>query len=114
VITGSSTGPPCSHDDQGRLPPARQRVDAVKTPSSATPVDSSSHERDDFLITTEYYVNQAAVPLGVALFVCACGAKQVECDLHRDSAPEGWSIAPDGSAMCPRCAGANKSTKPES
>jgi hypothetical protein len=65
------------------------------------------------LITTEYYVNQAAVPLGVALFVCACGAKRVECALHPGSAPEGWSIALDGSVLCPRCASAGKSTTTE-
>ena len=54
-------------------------------------------------MTTEYYVNQAAVPLGVALFVCACGMKHVECDL-RHGAPDGWAIAPDATALCPRCA----------
>jgi len=64
-------------------------------------------------MTTEYYVNQAAVPLGVAVYVCACGAKRVECDLHRGSAPEGWAIAPDGSVLCPRCASSNETLKPE-
>jgi hypothetical protein len=59
----------------------------------------------------EYHVNQAAVPLGVALFACACGATQVECDLRRSSAPDGWSIAADGSARCPHCSGSNESEK---
>jgi hypothetical protein len=65
------------------------------------------------LITTEYYVNQAAVPLGVAVYVCECGAKRVDCDLHPGSAPEGWSIAPDGSVLCPRCASSNDALTPE-
>jgi hypothetical protein len=64
-------------------------------------------------MATEYYVNQAAVPLGVALFTCNCGATQVECDLRRGSPPDGWSIAADGSARCPHCAGSNESEKAE-
>ena len=77
-------------------------------------VDNSSHERDHFLIATEYYVNQASVPLGVAVFVCACGAKRVECEPHHGSAPEGWSVSADGTTLCPRCATAGESGKPES
>jgi hypothetical protein len=95
-------------DDQGRLPSEQRRVDAVRTPSS---VDSSSHERDHFLIATEYYVNQATVPVGVALFACSCGATHVECDLHGGTAPEGWWVAADGSARCPRCAGSDESSE---
>jgi hypothetical protein len=64
-------------------------------------------------MTTEFYVNQATVPLGVALFSCTCGATQVECDLHHGSAPEGWSIAADGSVRCPHCAGSSGDPKPE-
>lgn len=78
------------------------------------PVDRGPRARDHFDITTEYYVNQAAVPLGVALFGCACGAKRVECNLHGGSAPEGWSITADGSCLCPRCASANEPLKPGS
>jgi hypothetical protein len=63
--------------------------------------------------TTEYYVSQATVPIGVALFACACGATRVECDLDPGRAPEGWSIAADGSARCPRCARSNETEEPE-
>ena len=76
-------------------------------------VDNVSQERDHFGIASEYYVNQATVPLGVALFVCACGARQVECDLSH-GAPDGWAIAADGSCLCPRCASSNEARKPES
>jgi hypothetical protein len=76
-------------------------------------VDKVSQERDHFGIATEYYVNQATVPLGVALYVCACGARQVECDLSHDT-PDGWAIAADGSCLCPRCASSNETRKPES
>lgn len=65
-------------------------------------------------MVTEYYVNQAAVPLGVAFFACTCGATQVQCVVHGSSAPNGWSIAADGSARCPHCAGSNESGKPDS
>ena len=75
-------------------------------------VDNGSQEREHFGIATEYYVNQATVPLGVALFVCACGAKQVECDLNH-GAPDGWATAADGACLCPRCASANEPRKPE-
>jgi hypothetical protein len=50
----------------------------------------------------EVYVNQATVPLGVAVFICACGATRVHYDLTHD--PSGWSTAADGSDRCPRCA----------
>jgi hypothetical protein len=65
-------------------------------------------------MTTEYYVNQAGVPLGVAVFICTCGAKRVVCDLHPGSAPDGWTVSADGPTLCPRCATANESGKPES
>jgi hypothetical protein len=62
-------------------------------------------------MTTDYYVNQASVPLGVAVFVCSCGATRVECDLSASGAPVGWSIAADGSDLCPRCASQDDSEK---
>jgi hypothetical protein len=63
-------------------------------------------------MATEYYVNQATVPHGVALFACTCGATQVECDLSH-GAPDGWSIAADGSTRCPHCASSDESEKPQ-
>jgi hypothetical protein len=56
-------------------------------------------------LTAEFYVNQATVPLGVAVFSCACGATQIECGLER---PSGWSTAADGSDCCPHCASSNQ------
>jgi hypothetical protein len=53
----------------------------------------------------EFYVNQATVPLGVAVFSCACGATRVELGLER---PNGWSTAADGSDLCQRCADAKR------
>ena len=65
-------------------------------------------------MATEYFVNQASVPLGVALFACSCGATQVQPDLARNTPPEGWSTEPDGSTRCPHCARASEEAKPES
>jgi hypothetical protein len=59
-------------------------------------------------MATEYFVNQASVPLGVALFACSCGATQVQSDLSHNRPPEGWSTAPDGSARCPHCTNASE------
>jgi len=56
-------------------------------------------------LTAEFYVNQATVPLGIAVFSCACGAVQVECGLER---PSGWSTAADGSDSCPHCVSSNQ------
>jgi hypothetical protein len=65
-------------------------------------VDSRPQEREHPSTTAEFYVNQATVPLGVAVFSCACGATRVQYDLKRSS-PSGWSTAADGSDRCPHC-----------
>jgi len=55
--------------------------------------------------TAEFYVNQATIPLGVAVFTCSCGGTRVQYDL--DTIPSGWTTAPDGTDRCPRCANAD-------
>jgi hypothetical protein len=51
----------------------------------------------------EFYVNQAAVPLGVGVFSCVCGARLVQYGLER---PSGWSTAMDLSDRCQQCTSA--------
>jgi hypothetical protein len=63
---------------------------------------TAAHRSENIPFTAEFYVNQASVPLGVAVFSCSCGATQVEYGLDR---PNGWSTATDGSDLCPHCAG---------
>ena len=50
--------------------------------------------------TAEFYVNQATIPLGIAVFSCDCGATQVQYGVE---VPSGWLAAADGSDRCPRC-----------
>ena len=66
-------------------------------------VDSGRQEREHPSTTAEFFVNQATVPFGVAVFTCACGATRLQYDLKRSS-PSGWSTAADGSDHCPHCA----------
>src|SRR5262249_42178094 len=66
--------------------------------------DSGPQKRQHRSTTAEVYVNQTSVPLSVAVFTCACGARRIQYDLKRNS-PSGWSTAADGSDRCPRCAG---------
>jgi hypothetical protein len=72
-------------------------------------VDSGPQEREHPSATAEFYVNQATVPLGVAVFTCACGATRVQHDLERS--PNGWSAAADGSDRCPHCASSERTPK---
>jgi hypothetical protein len=65
-------------------------------------VDRAPEEREHRPTTAEVYVNQAAVPVSVTVFTCACGAKNVQGDAR--SSPSGWTTAADGSDRCPRCA----------
>ena len=67
-----------------------------------TPASGSENIRST---TAEYYVNQATIPLGIAVFTCRCGGTRVQYDL--DAAPTGWTTAADGSDRCPRCASAD-------
>jgi hypothetical protein len=60
--------------------------------------------------TAEVYVNQATVPISVAVLTCACGASCVQYDL-RHGPPGGWTSAADGSDCCPRCASAEASAE---
>ena len=76
-------------------------------PETLRHIDIGSPEREHLGMAAEYYVNQAGIPLGVAFYACACGAKRVECDVSH-GAPEGWSIAADGSCRCPRCSSSNE------
>ena len=64
---------------------------------------TAAHRSESIALTAEFYVNQATVPLGVAVFSCACGATRIEYGVE---CPSGWSTNADGSDLCPRCAGA--------
>jgi hypothetical protein len=55
--------------------------------------------------TAEFYVNQATIPLGIAVFSCECGATQVQYGVE---VPSGWLAAAGGSDRCPRCAGSKR------
>lgn len=61
---------------------------------------------ENIALTADFYVNQATVPLGVAVFRCPCGVTHVQ---HGFEQPSGWATAVDGSDRCPHCAGSNTS-----
>ena len=58
-------------------------------------------------VTVEYLVAYASIPCSFALFTCRCGAFSVECDVRR-GAPDNWTVAEDGSHLCPHCAPSTK------
>lgn len=73
--------------------------------SSTVEALTAARGSESFAPTAQFYVNQATIPLAVALFSCDCGATQV---LHGFEPPSGWVTGADGSDRCARCAASQR------
>jgi len=55
-------------------------------------------------MTVRVGVSYAAIPYGIALYTCECGATALEPDLAH-GAPEGWVETGADVHLCQKCAG---------